>query len=173
MNLAIVILLLVVCVILGFFVLIQNPKGGGLAGNFGGLGQQMMGVQQSTDTVEKGTWILGALMGIICIAMVALSGGAKKSAKTESEEALKGFTGGISTPATGPATGPATATPATGTATPATGTTTPATGTTTPATGTAQNAQVQAAPAQGTQQGNTQQVATGSSADAAASTTAR
>ena len=36
------IVLILVCVILGFLVLIQNPKGGGLAGGMGGLGQQMM-----------------------------------------------------------------------------------------------------------------------------------
>lgn len=58
MNIALVIILFVICALLGAFVLIQNPKGGGLAGNLGGLGQQMMGVQQSTDSVEKGTSIL-------------------------------------------------------------------------------------------------------------------
>ena len=51
------ILIVVTCAALAFFVLIQNPKGGGLAGSFGGLGNQMMGAKQSTDVVEKGTWV--------------------------------------------------------------------------------------------------------------------
>jgi preprotein translocase subunit SecG len=120
MNIALVILLLIICLVLGFFVLIQNPKGGGLAGNFGGLGQQMMGVQQSTDTVEKGTWILGAIMGALCIIMVMFGAGDRKSGgKSKAEEAIKTFTGGAA-PATAPATGaPATGAPAT--SAPATG----------------------------------------------------
>ncbi len=86
---AIGILLIVICVVLGFFVLIQNPKGGGLAGNFGGLGQQMMGVQQSTDTVEKGTWILAGIMGVLCILLVAFNKTGTQETGIRSTEALK------------------------------------------------------------------------------------
>ena len=46
------ILIILACVVLAFFVLIQNPKGGGLAGSFGSLGNQVMGVKQSTDVME-------------------------------------------------------------------------------------------------------------------------
>lgn len=56
------ILIILACVVLAFFVLIQNPKGGGLAGSFGGLGTQMMGAKQSTDAVEKGTWVTAAVV---------------------------------------------------------------------------------------------------------------
>ena len=47
------ILIVVVCVLLGAVVLIQNPKGGGLSSSFGGVGQQLLGARRSTDIVEK------------------------------------------------------------------------------------------------------------------------
>ncbi|RYY88511.1 MAG: preprotein translocase subunit SecG [Chitinophagaceae bacterium] len=61
-------ILIILCsVILGFFVLVQNPKGGGLAGNVGGLSNQFMGVKQTTDVLEKGTWIFAALIAVLCL----------------------------------------------------------------------------------------------------------
>lgn len=47
------ILVILAAVILGLIVLIQNPKGGGLSGTFGGFGNQFMGVKQTTDVLEK------------------------------------------------------------------------------------------------------------------------
>jgi len=61
------ILILISAIILGTIVLVQNPKGGGLSGSFGGLGNQLMGVKQTTDVLEKGTWIFAAVIGILCI----------------------------------------------------------------------------------------------------------
>lgn len=52
---------------LGIIVLVQNPKGGGLSGTFGGVGNQLMGVKQTTDVLEKGTWAFAALVGVLCI----------------------------------------------------------------------------------------------------------
>jgi preprotein translocase subunit SecG len=52
---------------LGIIVLVQNPKGGGLSGSFGGVGNQLMGVKQTTDVLEKGTWAFAALVGVLCI----------------------------------------------------------------------------------------------------------
>jgi preprotein translocase subunit SecG len=48
-------------------VLIQNPKGGGLASSFGGFGNQIMGVKQTTDVLEKCTWYFAAVVGILCL----------------------------------------------------------------------------------------------------------
>lgn len=67
MALLIFILLVIVCIILGFVILIQNPKGGGLTGSIGGMTNQMMGVKQTNDVMEKGTWIFAGLIGLICI----------------------------------------------------------------------------------------------------------
>lgn len=61
------VLIVVACVLLGFFVLVQNPKGGGLSGSFGGFGNQVMGVRQTTDVLEKGTWILAAAIAVLCL----------------------------------------------------------------------------------------------------------
>jgi len=61
------ILVILSSVILGFIVLVQNPKGGGLSGTFGGVGNQLMGVKQTTDVLEKGTWVFAAIVGILCI----------------------------------------------------------------------------------------------------------
>lgn len=70
MILLFVILIMLVSVILGFFILVQNPKGGGLAGNIAGFSTQFMGVKQTTDVLEKGTW---TLIGIIAVLSIASS----------------------------------------------------------------------------------------------------
>ena len=62
-----VILLLLACVLLGLIILIQNPKGGGLAGNVAGLSNQFMGVKQTNNILEKGTWVLAAVLALFCI----------------------------------------------------------------------------------------------------------
>src|SRR3981081_3981380 len=62
-----VVLIVLACVILGFIVLVQNPKGGGLAGNIAGFSNQFMGVKQTTDVLEKGTWIFAALIALLCL----------------------------------------------------------------------------------------------------------
>jgi len=61
------ILIILVSIILGLIVLVQNPKGGGLSGTFGGVGNQLMGVKQTTDVLEKGTWIFAGVVGILCL----------------------------------------------------------------------------------------------------------
>lgn len=67
MALLFLILIILFCVLLGLVVLIQNPKGGGLAGNIAGFSNQFMGVKQTTDVLEKGTWIFAAAIGILCL----------------------------------------------------------------------------------------------------------
>src|SRR5580693_10443231 len=62
-----VILIVLSCVILGGIILIQNPKGGGLAGNVGGFSNQLMGVKQTTDALEKGTWVMAVVVGLLCL----------------------------------------------------------------------------------------------------------
>ncbi len=56
--------------VLGFFILIQNPKGGGLSGSFGNMSTQVMGVKQSGDIMEKGTWVLMSVVAGLCIISV-------------------------------------------------------------------------------------------------------
>ena len=61
------ILVIISSVILGLIVLVQNPKGGGLAGSLGGFSNQLMGVKQTTDILEKGTWVFAAIVGVLCL----------------------------------------------------------------------------------------------------------
>ena len=66
MYTVLVILILVVSVLLGLVVLVQNSKGGGLISNFGGA-NQMMGVRQTTDFLEKATWTMAIILVVLCL----------------------------------------------------------------------------------------------------------
>ena len=70
-----IILLILVCIALELFVLIHNPKGGGLA--TGGSGSNMFGVQRTGDVLEKGTWVLLALVVVLTLSITTIgkSGG--------------------------------------------------------------------------------------------------
>jgi preprotein translocase subunit SecG len=82
MTLVLFILIILVCIILGLFILVQNPKGGGLSGTLAGFNNQFMGVKQTTDVLEKGTWILVSALGVLCIVsvlFVSTTGGSNNS----------------------------------------------------------------------------------------------
>lgn len=70
MTVVFLILIVIISILLCIIILIQNPKGGGLAGTFGGVGNQMMGVQQTNNVLEKGTWILAGLICFLSIISV-------------------------------------------------------------------------------------------------------
>ncbi|MES2651580.1 MAG: preprotein translocase subunit SecG [Bacteroidota bacterium] len=81
-----IILLIIFCVALGLFVLVQNPKGGGLA--TGGSGSNMFGVQRTGDVLEKGTWVLLTFIVIISLAITTVSksgGGATGESKMQEQ----------------------------------------------------------------------------------------
>ncbi len=61
------VLIVIAAVGLGFMVLVQNPKGGGLTGNVGGIGNQFMGVKQTTDVLEKGTWLFAGIIALLAL----------------------------------------------------------------------------------------------------------
>ena len=67
MTILFVILIIIAAVVLGLIVLIQNPKGGGLSGSIAGFSNQFMGVKQTTDVLEKGTWVFAAIVGLLCL----------------------------------------------------------------------------------------------------------
>ena len=58
--------ILVVCFLLGAVILVQNPKGGGLATGFQGA-SQFGGVQKTTDFLVKATWYLTGALFVLCI----------------------------------------------------------------------------------------------------------
>ena len=79
-----VIILLLACGLLGLIILVQNPKGGGLAGNVAGFSNQFMGVKQTTDILEKGTWLFAAALGVAClISSFFISGSSAVEDKTQ------------------------------------------------------------------------------------------
>lgn len=67
------VIILIISFILGAVILIQNPKGGGLASGFTG-GAQLGGVQRTTDFLEKSTWYLIVALFISCIAAGIVNG---------------------------------------------------------------------------------------------------
>jgi preprotein translocase subunit SecG len=67
MSILFLILIIVASALLGLIVLIQNPKGGGLSGSIAGFSNQFMGVKQTTDVLEKGTWILAGVIVFLCL----------------------------------------------------------------------------------------------------------
>jgi len=113
MTLLFLILIILCAVILAFLVLVQNPKGGGLQGNVAGFGNQFMGVKQTTDVLEKGTWIFSGLIAVLCLLSTLFFNTSKTNNALDRTNAA---------PATQQRTAPA-ATPPPGTNTP--GTTTP------------------------------------------------
>jgi preprotein translocase subunit SecG len=82
MTTLLIILIALNCILLMGAVLIQNPKGGGVDSTFGGgTANQMFGAARSTDFIEKITWILAAILFVLCIITAVLVGGS--SAATE------------------------------------------------------------------------------------------
>jgi len=82
MAILFVILIVLASVGLGFLVLVQNPKGGGLASNVGGLSNQLMGVKQTTDVLEKGTWLFASIIAVLAIFSTLIFKGATKGPDT-------------------------------------------------------------------------------------------
>ena len=48
-------------------IMVQNPKGGGLASTFGGDSQQIGGVKKTTDFLDRSTWILASLLFLLIL----------------------------------------------------------------------------------------------------------
>jgi preprotein translocase subunit SecG len=112
MTILFLILIILASVLLGLIVLIQNPKGGGLAGNIAGFSNQFMGVKQTTDVLEKGTWILAGFVAALCLFSTLFI---SSSVQTE-DSLIKGINPGTSTTVPAqqtPAPAPANTTPAT------------------------------------------------------------
>lgn len=70
MDLLFTILIMIGCVGIILFILVQNPKGGGLNTEFGSA-VQLGGAKRATDILEKGTWGLAAAIALVCLFMAA------------------------------------------------------------------------------------------------------
>ena len=88
MYFILVILSIIVCVLLGMIVLIQNPKGGGLTSNFSSS-SQLMGVQKTGDFLEKGTWILAISLMVLSLAInISVKSGVAKNGNPEIQSTI-------------------------------------------------------------------------------------
>jgi preprotein translocase subunit SecG len=76
----ILVLAIIVSILLMLIILVQNPKGGGLASNFS-QGNQIFGVEKTTDIVEKITWIGAILIVVISLAAASFNGNKSQAAR--------------------------------------------------------------------------------------------
>lgn len=88
-----IILVILASVILGLIVLVQNPKGGGLAGNIAGFSNQFMGVKQTNDVLERGTWIFAVVIALLSLfSVMFISKGATSGFDKDVSNQTKGAT---------------------------------------------------------------------------------
>jgi len=89
MAILLLIITIIICVLLGFIVLIQNPKGGGLTSNFS-ASSQLMGVKKTGDFLEKGTWALAIALMVLSLAInVIVKGGSGKPDNMQMNEQIE------------------------------------------------------------------------------------
>lgn len=81
----IVILIILACFVLAFFVLIQDSKGGGLASNFASS-NQIMGVRKTTNFLEKATWGLASAIMVLCLVVAFMTKAEFKRDLPESQQ---------------------------------------------------------------------------------------
>jgi len=63
------ILIFITCFLLALVVLVQNPKGGGLASSFSSS-NQFMGVRKTADFLEKATWTLAVVLLVLSLSSI-------------------------------------------------------------------------------------------------------
>jgi preprotein translocase subunit SecG len=112
-----IVIICIITVLLILIVLVQNSKGGGLTGEFGGLGSnQLMGVKKTTDLLEQITWGLGIGLMVLSLTSYMLidrtqTGGINSvnvdRAQTQTLPGAAAPTPGAATPTPAPATGAA------------------------------------------------------------------
>jgi preprotein translocase subunit SecG len=79
------ILIFIVCILLILVVLVQNSKGGGLSSSFASS-NQILGVKQTTDWLEKATWSLAVTLVVLCLLSAAVNSGSEKDRVNKSSE---------------------------------------------------------------------------------------
>ncbi len=87
----IIVIISIISVLLVMVVLVQNPKGGGLGASFGGMSNSFMGVQRTTDILEKATWTLAILLLVFSLITKVFAGGQQVVVNPENSE-IEGMT---------------------------------------------------------------------------------
>ena len=60
------VIIVIISILLVAVVLLQKSKGGGLASNFASS-NQILGVRQTTDFLEKATWTMAVALVVLCL----------------------------------------------------------------------------------------------------------
>ena len=99
----VIVIICIIAVLLVFVVLIQNPKGGGLSGEFGTSGaSQMFGVQRTGDLLEQITWGGALTIALLVLATKFITPTeAGSGVESQNVEAAKGKAGIPAAPANG------------------------------------------------------------------------
>lgn len=79
---------LVAAVLMIVIVLIQNPKGGGLAANFSSS-NQIFGVKRTTEGVEKLTWIFALIILLVSLSSSYYNGAPVGKSVNSEDDKLK------------------------------------------------------------------------------------
>lgn len=79
---------IIVAALIMLIVLVQNPKGGGLASNFS-QGNQIFGVEKTTDIVEKITWGGALLLVVVSLIAASYNSTKRQQAKSQTEQTEK------------------------------------------------------------------------------------
>ena len=95
MGTLLMILSTITAILLIVIVLLQNSKGGGLDSSFGNV-NQLGGVAQSTETIEKATWTSAAVMDFLSLLAAFNFGGGNNEISTDIDK-----NEGISLPSSG------------------------------------------------------------------------
>lgn len=82
MYIFLVILAIIVCLLLGLIILVQNPKGGGLMSGFSG--SNVVGVKRTGDILEKGTWVLTIVLMVLALLInIAIPKGGDRTSQND------------------------------------------------------------------------------------------
>jgi preprotein translocase subunit SecG len=82
---------LIAAALMIIIVLIQNPKGGGLASNFSSS-NQIFGVKRTSEGVEKLTWIFAVAILVVSLAASSYNGTKSKAgAATPTDSKMEGY----------------------------------------------------------------------------------
>ena len=82
------VIIVVASVLLTLIVLVQNSKGGGLAANFA-AGNTTFGVRQTADFLEKTTWVLAAVVLVLCVVATFFTPKAGKASSSSIENQIQ------------------------------------------------------------------------------------
>jgi len=94
------ILIFIVAVLLILVIMVQNPKGGGLSSSFGGV-QNLGGVQNTNDFLDKSTWTLATvLFALILLSSFAIPRTNSMDSISETENIVNERDAALDAPAT-------------------------------------------------------------------------